>query len=97
MTPGISDSIFTIVCRRRSNDAPTSWAAGGEPVILHPPAADPLAEIPHRLEAFDGVLLPGGADLEPGRYGAQPAPETTDTVACPAATSEPLISAGIAL
>lgn len=56
------------------------WAAGGEPVILHPPAADPLAEIPHRLEAFDGVLLPGGADLEPGRYGAQPAPETTDTV-----------------
>ena len=57
------------------------WAAGGEPVILHPPAADPLAEIPHRLEAFDGVLLPGGADLEPGRYGAQPAQETTDTVA----------------
>lgn len=56
------------------------WAAGGEPIILHPPAADPLAEIPHRLEAFDGVLLPGGADLEPGRYGAQPAPETTDTV-----------------
>lgn len=57
------------------------WAAGGEPVILHAPAADPLAEIPHRLEVFDGVLLPGGADLEPGRYGAQPAPETTDTVA----------------
>ncbi len=27
------------------------------------------------------MLLPGGADLEPGRYGAQPAPETTDTVA----------------
>lgn len=57
------------------------WAAGGEPVILHPPAADPLAEIPHRLEVFDGVLLPGGADMEPGRYGAQPAQETTDTVA----------------
>jgi len=57
------------------------WAAGGEPVILHPPAADPLAELPGRLLGFDGVLLPGGADLEPQRYGAQPAPETTDTVA----------------
>lgn len=57
------------------------WAAGGEPVILHPPAADPVAEIPERLAAFDGVLLPGGADLEPHRYGAKPAPQTTDTVA----------------
>ncbi|CAM3445904.1 gamma-glutamyl-gamma-aminobutyrate hydrolase family protein [Mycobacterium frederiksbergense] len=57
------------------------WAAGGEPVILHPPAADPLTELPGRLLGFDGVLLPGGADLEPQRYGAQPAPETTDTVA----------------
>ena len=56
------------------------WAAGGEPVILHGPAADPLAEMPQRLEAFDGVLLPGGADLEPHRYGAEPAAETTDTV-----------------
>jgi len=57
------------------------WAAGGEPVILHPPAADPLAELPGRLAGFDGVLLPGGADLEPARYGAEPAPQTTDTVA----------------
>lgn len=57
------------------------WAAGGEPVILHPPAADPLAELPRRLECFDGVLLPGGADLEPGRYGAESAPQTIDTVA----------------
>jgi putative glutamine amidotransferase len=57
------------------------WAAGGEPVILHGPAADPLAEMPQRLDAFDGVLLPGGADLEPERYGAEPAPQTTDTVA----------------
>lgn len=57
------------------------WAAGGEPVVLHGPAADPLAELPSRLEAFDGVLLPGGADVDPCRYGAEPAPETTDTVA----------------
>lgn len=57
------------------------WAAGGEPIVLHGPAADPLAELPSRMDTFDGVLLPGGADLEPHRYGAQPAPETTDTVA----------------
>jgi putative glutamine amidotransferase len=57
------------------------WLAGGEPVILHGPAADPLAELPQRLAAFDGALLPGGADLEPSRYGAEPAPETKDTVA----------------
>ena len=57
------------------------WAAGGEPVVLHGPAANPLAELQSRLTAFDGVLLPGGADVEPQRYGAEPAPETTDTVA----------------
>lgn len=57
------------------------WAAGGEPVVLHGPAAGPLAELPRRLSRFDGVLLPGGADVEPGRYGAEPAPETTGTVA----------------
>ena len=57
------------------------WAAGGEPVVVHGPAADPLAELPGRLQRFDGVLLPGGADMEPRRYGAEAAPETTDTVA----------------
>jgi putative glutamine amidotransferase len=57
------------------------WAAGGEPVVLHGPAADPSAELPSRLESFQAVLMPGGADVEPRRYGAEPAPETTDTVA----------------
>jgi putative glutamine amidotransferase len=57
------------------------WAAGGEPVVLHGPATDPLAELPLRLSQFDGVLLPGGADLEPRRYGAEPLSQTSDTVA----------------
>ncbi|ORA36274.1 gamma-glutamyl-gamma-aminobutyrate hydrolase family protein [Mycobacterium aquaticum] len=57
------------------------WSAGGEPVVLHGPSADPQAELPERLTQFDGVLLPGGADIEPCRYGAEAAPETTDTVA----------------
>ncbi|QZT63829.1 gamma-glutamyl-gamma-aminobutyrate hydrolase family protein [Mycolicibacterium austroafricanum] len=56
------------------------WAGGGEPVVLHGPAADPLTEMPRRLARFDGVLLPGGADVEPRRYGAEPAPETTGVV-----------------
>lgn len=52
------------------------WAAGGEPLILHGPGADPAADLTARLARFDGVLLPGGGDLDPARYGQSPAPET---------------------
>ncbi|MEV5551329.1 gamma-glutamyl-gamma-aminobutyrate hydrolase family protein [Streptomyces sp. NPDC052309] len=55
------------------------WRAGGEPATLHPHApggtADP-AEVAARLSRFDGVLLPGGGDLHPSRYGAGTAHET---------------------
>ncbi|WP_128374519.1 gamma-glutamyl-gamma-aminobutyrate hydrolase family protein [Streptomyces cavernae] len=45
------------------------WRAGGEPVTIHP--ADPrTTDVPARLARFDGVLLPGGGDLAPHRYGA---------------------------
>jgi putative glutamine amidotransferase len=45
------------------------WRAGGEPVSVHP--ADPAAaDVADRLARFDGVLLPGGGDLAPHRYGA---------------------------
>lgn len=48
------------------------WRAGGEPATLHPHApggtADP-AEAAARLARFDGLLLPGGGDLAPHRYG----------------------------
>ena len=57
------------------------WVAGGEPVALHGPAGDPVAEMPLRLGQFDGVVLPGGADVEPHRYGALPQPQTRDTLA----------------
>ena len=49
------------------------WRAGGEPVSIHP--AD--SEVASRLARFDGVLLPGGGDLAPHRYGAT---DTHDTV-----------------
>ncbi|MER6499955.1 gamma-glutamyl-gamma-aminobutyrate hydrolase family protein [Streptomyces sp. NPDC001455] len=49
------------------------WRAGGEPVTLHPHAprgeADP-AEVSARLSRFDALLLPGGGDIAPHRYGA---------------------------
>ncbi|MFC8436436.1 gamma-glutamyl-gamma-aminobutyrate hydrolase family protein [Streptomyces sp. NPDC057253] len=42
------------------------WRAGGEPVSIHPAAGETAL----RLTRFDGVLLPGGGDLAPHRYGA---------------------------
>ncbi|MFI6355097.1 gamma-glutamyl-gamma-aminobutyrate hydrolase family protein [Streptomyces sp. NPDC050743] len=42
------------------------WRAGGEPASIHPADGDAAA----RLARFDGVLLPGGGDLAPHRYGA---------------------------
>jgi putative glutamine amidotransferase len=56
------------------------WAGGGEPLVLHGPAGDPAAELTARLRRFDGILLPGGADLGPGRYGQVPVPEVVGVV-----------------
>ncbi|MFF3378791.1 gamma-glutamyl-gamma-aminobutyrate hydrolase family protein [Streptomyces sp. NPDC002680] len=52
------------------------WRAGGEPASIHPTDCTD-AEVAARLARFDGVLLPGGGDLAPHRYGA---PDTHDTV-----------------
>ncbi|WP_089104971.1 gamma-glutamyl-gamma-aminobutyrate hydrolase family protein [Streptomyces hyaluromycini] len=49
------------------------WRAGGEPASIHPADTD----VPGRLALFDGVLLPGGGDLAPYRYGAT---DTHDSV-----------------
>ncbi|MDX3580719.1 gamma-glutamyl-gamma-aminobutyrate hydrolase family protein [Streptomyces europaeiscabiei] len=49
------------------------WRAGGEPASIHPADGDAAA----RLARFDGVLLPGGGDLAPYRYGAA---DTHDSV-----------------
>jgi putative glutamine amidotransferase len=40
--------------------------AGGEPVLLLPPMAAPLGDV---IARFDGLLLVGGGDVEPGAYG----------------------------
>jgi putative glutamine amidotransferase len=53
-------------------------AAGGLPVILaaHASADDSLART---LELLDGLVLSGGADIDPAAYGADPDPRTTNT------------------
>ncbi|OMB87463.1 gamma-glutamyl-gamma-aminobutyrate hydrolase [Mycolicibacterium conceptionense] len=57
------------------------WAGGGEPLVLHGPDDDPAAELADRLARFDGICMPGGADLDPRHYGQQPVAETEDPVA----------------
>lgn len=47
-------------------------AAGGIPVLL-----PPLPGIAAAVDRLDGLLLTGGGDVDPGRYGAQPDPHTS--------------------
>jgi putative glutamine amidotransferase len=58
---------------------PASYAdavadAGAEPVLL--PTASVTADVVARL---DGLVLAGGADVDPARYGEEPGPHTTAT------------------
>lgn len=49
------------------------FAAGGEPLSVHPRAPDGRVkdrEVAERLAFADGVLLPGGGDIHPAHYGA---------------------------
>jgi putative glutamine amidotransferase len=47
----------------------------GEPVILHGGIPDDLASLPERVARFDGIVLPGGGDVNPGRYCATASPD----------------------
>lgn len=54
-------------------------AAGGLPVLL--PPDDAVAEDPDDLlDRLDGLILAGGADVDPASYGARPHPAVTRTV-----------------
>jgi len=44
------------------------WNAGGEPLTMLPVSGSDWAE---RLRGIDGVLMPGGADMNPARYGQE--------------------------
>ncbi|ASN40388.1 gamma-glutamyl-gamma-aminobutyrate hydrolase family protein [Paeniglutamicibacter terrestris] len=43
--------------------------AGGEPVVLFPGSSESAAD---QLARLDGVVIPGGADIDPSRYGREP-------------------------
>ena len=55
-----------------ANYAEQVAAAGGIPVLL-----PPLPGIAAAVSRLDGLLLTGGGDIDPGRYGAQPDPRTS--------------------
>src|SRR5262245_29522175 len=48
--------------------------AGGRPLLV-PPVEDGIAET---LDVLDGIIFSGGGDLDPGTYGADSHPETTE-------------------
>jgi putative glutamine amidotransferase len=53
--------------------------AGGLALML-PPDPRAVDEPDEWLDRIDGLLLAGGADIDPAVYGAEPAPETAGTV-----------------
>ncbi len=53
------------------------WAAGGDPVTLRPGTDPDALDWAARLTGFAGVLLPGGGDVHPDRYGGD---STNDAV-----------------
>ena len=51
------------------------WLAGGQPVVLPPPPAGALSRALDVIERCDALLLTGGGDIDPARYGEAPTTE----------------------
>ena len=49
--------------------------AGGLPVLI-PPLPTMPGRVDELLEQLDGILLPGGGDVDPRIYGAKPATDS---------------------
>ena len=66
---GVWDTVTTLVPHRYVEAVSR---AGGRPVVL-PPSAE---AVDRTLDLLDGLVLAGGADISPSRYGAAPDPRT---------------------
>ena len=69
------------VWQQRADVLPTQYAAaveatGGVPLLLPPLGQDGAAELV--VERLDGLVISGGADVDPSRYGASPHPQTAN-------------------
>jgi putative glutamine amidotransferase len=67
--PRIATRYAAIVTARRLADA--VWAAGGEPLTMIAAAGPAGTDWAERLRGIDGVLMPGGADINPTAYGQE--------------------------
>jgi putative glutamine amidotransferase len=54
--------------------------SAGALVVMLPPDELLLDNPEEALDLLDGLVMAGGADIDPASYGAQPHPETLDTV-----------------
>jgi putative glutamine amidotransferase len=79
-----------IVLPRRYADAVS--AAGGIPVLLPPEPG-----IGDALARLDGLMLSGGGDIDPARYGAEPSPQLTSVRAERDAAELALLDAAMSL
>jgi putative glutamine amidotransferase len=69
---GVWDTVADLL---PSSYATSIEAAGGVPVLL-PPMADAAEGAAAVVARLDGLLVAGGADVDPERYGEQPHPRT---------------------
>ena len=68
--------------------------AGGRPAALTWPDVGDIAEV---LERFDGLLLLGGADIDPSRYGGEAHPEVYGVDSARDATEIGLVRSAVRL
>lgn len=50
--------------------AETVWRAGGDPITLLPVESPAGTNWDERLASIDGILMPGGGDIDPACFGA---------------------------
>jgi putative glutamine amidotransferase len=74
---------------------------GGGLALMVPPDPALIAVPDEALDPLDGLLLAGGADIDPATYGAEPDPHTSGTVpardACEIALTRRAIERGLPL